>query len=467
MPDTLPWDHFTNQTPLSSLSSEPVIVIGAGLAGCWCARTLAEAGVNVVVLEAGTSAAAGASSNPAGIVKPFVTRSPSHAMSFYVEAHRYLLARLADWKLAEPCQYQECGVVQLAEKAYPESEHYAAVSPLQMSDTLGVQSSSHGLLFETSGWLNPSTLCHSLLQHERISLRCRSSVSAIEPCCRSSVSVNEPCEGQQTEGNNGQQSKINKGHQSEGIRWRVTIRHEALTGVAIKDEVLTGEAIMDEAIKEKDKSRSHTALETSHLVIATGAVLNKLPLTSHLTSIPARGQISRFNLASASHGKLKRVVSGTHYIIPDGNTVVAGASFERGVTNNQVKDDDDQANKAGAEITLSSLQIEGKPIESFAGVRATTPDRLPLVGPLPDKDACDRAYADLRHGRPLANYELLPVHTGVFVLGGLGSRGIVTAPFASRLLIDYMMGNSDILNWSSLINPARFQVRRLKRGQSG
>jgi len=417
MPDTLPWDHFTNEAPLSSLSTEPVIVIGAGLAGSWCARTLAEAGVNVLVLEAGTTAAAGASSNPAGIVKPFVTRSPSHAMSFYVEAHRYLLAQLAAWKLAEPCHYQECGVVQLAENAYPESEHYASVSPMQMPDTLGVQSSSHGLLFETSGWLNPSALCHSLLHHERISLRCRSSVTAIEPC--------EP-------------GKVN---QSKKKKWRV-------------------------AFQIDDVNQTDSTLETSHIVIATGAVLNKLPLTSHLTTIPARGQISRFDVTSTSHGKLHRVVSGTHYIIPDGNSVVVGASFERGVMNNQLKDDDDKANKKGAEYTLASLRLAGRAIESFAGVRATTPDRLPLIGPLPDKDACDRTYADLRHGRPLANYDSLPVHTGVFVLGGLGSRGIVTAPFASRLLIDYMMGDKSILHWSSLINPARFQIRRLKRGHS-
>lgn len=408
MPDSLPWDHFTNEAPVSSASAEPVIVIGAGLAGCWSARTLAEAGVNVVVLEAGTNAAAAASSNPAGIVKPFVTRSPSHAMSFYVEAHRYLLGQLANWELAQIGNFHACGVVQLVENAYPNSEHYLPVAPDQMLRTLGVHGDSHGLLFESSGWLNPSALCHCLLQHQRISVQCQTSVVAIEP--------------------------------SAGEKWRV--------GLQVGSEDAT------------------EALQASHVVIATGALLDKLAITAHLTITPARGQISRFAVSRSSLGMLERVISGNHYIIPDGDTVIVGASFERGVTNNQIKTDDDASNRQGATQTLASLDLCGETLESFAGVRATTPDRLPLVGPLPDTDACERIYADLRHGRPLADYPPLPVHKGIFLLGGLGSRGIVTAPFAARLLVDHMMGNGDIMHWSSLINPARFQIRRLKRSRN-
>ena len=408
MPDSLPWDHFANDTPLSSASPEPVIVIGSGLAGSWCARTLAEAGLRVIVLEAGTSSAVGASSNPAGIVKPFVTRSPSHAMSFYVEAHRYLLDRLAAWELAEACDYRACGVVQLVENAYPDSTHYAPVAPDKMPLTLGVPSDSHGLLFESSGWLNPSALCQRLLQHQRIALRCQTSVVTIEPC------VDE--------------------------KWRVGIRD--------------------------DSEGTADAMQASHVVVATGAVLDKLALTSHLTITPARGQISRFAVAPNLQGKLASVVSGNHYIIPDGDSVIIGASFERGVSDDFVKPEDDNFNRAGAAQTLPSLKLCGESLEAFAGVRATTPDRLPLVGPLPDKDACERSYTDLRHGRPLTSYCSLPVHKGVFVLGGLGSRGIVTAPFASRLLVDHILGSGDIMHWSSLINPARFQIRNLKRGQS-
>ena len=410
MPDSLPWDHFTNEAPVSSSSTKPVIVIGAGLAGSWCARTLAEAGVSVIVLEAGPTPAVGASSNPAGIVKPFVTRSPSHAMSFYVEAHRYLLEQLAAWKLAQSCNYHACGVVQLVENAYPDSQHYAPVTPDQMPSTLGVHSESHGLMFESSGWLNPSALCHRLLQHQRISLRCQSSVVAIEP------GDSEKCDGE---------------------KWCVGIR-------------VGSEGAAD-------------ALNASHVVVATGALLDKLALTSHLTITPARGQISRFAIAPSSDGTLTSVVSGNHYIIPDGETVIIGASFERGISDSLLKSEDDDSNRAGAAQTLPSLQLCGESLEAFAGVRATTPDRLPLVGPLPDKDACEHNYADLRHGRPLTGYCSLPVHDGIFVLGGLGSRGIVTAPFASRLLVDHMMGTGDIMHWSSLINPARFQIRRIKR----
>lgn len=409
MPESLPWDQLTNNNPLTPDSPHPVIVIGAGLAGCWIARTLAESGTRVTVLEAGAGPASGASKNPAGIVKPFVTRRPSLAMSFYIEAHRYLLERLSQWQLLKACGFTRCGVVQLVDRQYPVSKHFSCVTPGDMSDVLGVESDSHGLNFDQSGWLNPFALCQSLLQHQLITVRCQCSVHAIEP--------------------------------SEQDHWRIRVGDSS---TSLSDHQISGE----------------------HVVVTTGTALNKLQLTRHLTMTPARGQISRFAYRSAAT-RLSRVVSGKHYIIPDNNTVIVGATFERGIDDDSISPEDDRANRHGADTTLTALDILDRPTEAYAGVRATTPDRLPLVGPLPDSSACALAYADLQHGRPKDSYPSLPIHSGVFVLGGLGSRGIVTAPFAASLLVDHMMGHDDITQWTPLLNPARFQIRRLKRNGTG
>ena len=142
--------------------------------------------------------------------------------------------------------------------------------------------------------------------------------------------------------------------------------------------------------------------------------------------------------------------------------MIGGATFERDSLDASVRADDDASNRAGLASMLPQLQIKDA-IDAFAGVRATTPDRLPLVGPLSDASACNDIYADLHHGRKLSDYPALPIQPGIFVLGGLGSRGIVTAPFTAHLLADYMAGGKRIAEWTSLINPARFQIRRLKR----
>ena len=402
----LPWDQFALQQPVSPAQSEPVVVIGAGLAGCWMARTLAEAGVNVQVLEAGPGAASGASSNPAGIAKPFVTRGGSLAMNFYIQAHEYLRQTLRNWSLEEACQYCACGVIQLVDRPFEASKHFDNISGRQLQEALRMPYSGHGLRFANAGWLNPSALCQSLLVHERIALRTQSQAQSIE--------------------------------RGADAKWHIHLQDQ-------------------------------TCFRTRHVVIASGVALNKLALTAHLDVIPARGQISRFSLANAAHTRTSpparapaHVVSGKHYLIPDGDTVIVGATFERNSLDASVRADDDESNRAGLASMLPQLQIQDA-IDAFAGIRATTPDRLPLVGPLSDACACNDVYANLHHGRKLRDYPVLPIQPGIFILGGLGSRGIVTAPFAAHLLADYMIGGECIAEWASLTNPARFQIRRLKR----
>lgn len=393
MPDegALPWDRLSNSCPVKAHTSQPVVVIGAGLAGCWTARTLAENGIKVVVLESGPNAASGASSNPAGIVKPFVTRSPCHAMSFYLAAYAYLLERLQQWNLNTACSFHACGVTQLVQKPYPTSMHYECVSSDNLGSTLGVQAKGNAIRFAHSGWLNPNQLCRSLLAHDAIELNCNQSVSSVEAC-----------------------------------------------------------------VKEFD---------ADHVVLATGTALSSFSQTHQLPIVPARGQISRFKVPK-HQSKLKQVVSGKHYIIPDNDSVIVGATFERGVTFDDVKEADNQANLYGLQATLKGFAVDPIALDAYAGVRATTPDRLPLLGPAPNVEQCAHVYSDLHHGKSLDSYPSLPIHENLSVFSGLGSRGIVTAPYCAYLLSDYLSGGHAINPWLPLINPVRFVIRNLKKGLS-
>lgn len=422
----LPWNTVeSNLAPLTSdalpldlidgdatLRIEPIIILGAGLAGCWLARLLAARGIAVRLIDAHANVAAGASGNPAGIVKPHVTRTPCLAMDFHAAAHRCLLHQLESQ--AELRQggrdghlFHNIGVLQLVEQVYPSSPHYQCLDSLGAQTVAGVVLSSRALHFHDSGWLNPSALCRELVRHPGISLSTGTHVTGI--------------------------SRLDAPPRQ--AVWRLAIAQ--------------GKALL-----------------TSRLILACGNTLNGFPQTQSLPIVAARGQISRFAL-QAGATMPRSVISGRHYVIPDGETVLVGATFDRGVVDDQIQFADHARNLSGLRATLPSLPVHDTALAGYAGVRATTPDRLPLVGPAPDMQRLDALYADLRHGRPLHHYPALPCHEGLFVLGGLGSRGIVTAPLAATILADMLTG-ADAVSWEqwvSLVNPARFRIRDLKRGK--
>lgn len=98
---------------------------------------------------------------------------------------------------------------------------------------------------------------------------------------------------------------------------------------------------------------------------------------------------------------------------------------------------------------------------SRASVRATTPDRLPLIGAAPDADA----MAALWDGK--AEREAWPVLPGVYVAGGYGSRGFTWAPWAAGLIVAELCGSPPPADLPSLraVSPSRQILRRLRKSR--
>lgn len=100
---------------------------------------------------------------------------------------------------------------------------------------------------------------------------------------------------------------------------------------------------------------------------------------------------------------------------------------------------------------------------SRAAVRATSVDRLPVIGRLPDIEHILQTHADLRNGKRI----LAPVTNvpGIFVTGGFGSRGFTWAPWAAQIVTaqlfnDPMPAARNVLD---LVAPSRQILRDLKR----
>ena len=127
-----------------------------------------------------------------------------------------------------------------------------------------------------------------------------------------------------------------------------------------------------------------------------------------------------------------------------------------------------------AEATRSNIAAVARTMPDFAAtldpatsrprasVRCTTPDRLPVCGPLADWGFYSGAYDGLRTGKPL-DYPPGENRPGLFILSGLGSRGLVTAPYAAALLAAEMSGAPADATILQALHPARFFIRDLKR----
>jgi tRNA 5-methylaminomethyl-2-thiouridine biosynthesis bifunctional protein len=100
-----------------------------------------------------------------------------------------------------------------------------------------------------------------------------------------------------------------------------------------------------------------------------------------------------------------------------------------------------------------------------ASVRATTPDRQPICGPLADLNTVYDWAAPLAKGQATASER--PASGRLFALTGLGSRGFTLAPLLAHHLIDALMGRPGTLEQpvAEVLDPARFAIRAVRRGQ--
>lgn len=161
------------------------------------------------------------------------------------------------------------------------------------------------------------------------------------------------------------------------------------------------------------------------------------------------------------------IASGT-YALALGRKRLWGATFDKVApdTTPSVSDAARAENLKGVE-TLSPYWVRdahGDAIASRASLRATTTDRLPLIGAVPDHDAFLETFAGMRKGRP-ANADA-PFLDRVFVSSGFGARGFTWGPWAGSVLAARLCGAPAPASRSAMeaVAPARLLLRALKRG---
>jgi tRNA 5-methylaminomethyl-2-thiouridine biosynthesis bifunctional protein len=321
-----------------------VAVVGAGIAGAALARAFAALGVRARVVEA-ERPGAGASGFPSALVTPRLDAGDGDIATLYAQA----LSRAASVYRETPGAVIDRGVLQL-EQAPRDAGRFAkiAVQPIWPEGAMAALDAA-----ACSDRLGEPVPTGGLWMGEAM---------AVHPAAILEAWLGE------AERITATVDRI----EAAGRRWRLVDGADAVI------------------------------VEADVVVIAAG--WGTAGLEPALSLAPVRGQADWVEAVAAG------TVAWGGYMAPTGSGLLFGATHDRGETEGGPSPEASARNLATVAARLPGLAgriAAAGATRARTAVRATTPDRLPMAGPVPGTE-------------------------GLFVLGGLGSRGFCAAPLLAE-----------------------------------
>jgi len=144
---------------------------------------------------------------------------------------------------------------------------------------------------------------------------------------------------------------------------------------------------------------SNGIIKADSLIIAAGANSNNFEPWQDIPLHPLKGQIAEFEVSTPL--TFKHAISSLGYFIPSNSrTLSVGSTYEHSFENEQVTDEGANRLLEKAQRTFPYLAEKLSLKNQWAGIRATTPNKLPVTG---------------RH----------PQISNLYILSGLGSKGLL------------------------------------------
>ncbi len=426
------WEKsWSNPWPEKDAKVSKVGIIGAGLAGSATAHALALRGYSVTVLEKNASIASGASGNPRGLVHFNPGRQLTPANLFRLSAFSYAVRHYRNLAKHHNFAWQSCGLVQLArdkteleeyrnllEQKLYDSGFMTAINAEQATNISGLALSDSGLFFPQAGSLDPVALCQTWTSQNTIKLFTNRDVSAInfhEELWQ--VDMNGP-----------------NGPEKQKFDALVICDNGASPGLAQE---------------------------------------NKYPLRFNF------GQTDSFNLDGLipASSFLKCPVRKKGYLIPwgdeDPSRITIGGSFAAEDKHSNEHTTMQKHNfQMLKDITpvlhespASDLYTDIDKISSRRGMRCSTPDYLPLAGPVEEKHLTSNIFSGYQRN---ARKEIMSnphYYPGLYINIAHGSSGLVTTPLLGEYIASLISRESLPINHDEIaaVLPMRYLIRDLKR----
>lgn len=189
--------------------------------------------------------------------------------------------------------------------------------------------------------------------------------------------------------------------------------------------LIINETVDYSALLINDSEIQYKDIVAKKIIFAEGFGIHANPYFNHL---PLDGTKGELFIIKAPELKLIDIINTSVFILPLGN-----ALFKVGATYNWEDKTDLPTSEGREELVLrikEILQCDFEIISHYAGVRPTVKDRKPLLG----------------------NHE---THKNLFVLNGLGTRGVMLGPYSAKMVFELSENNKEI--------PMNYSIRRFKK----
>lgn len=381
--------------------------------------SLAARGWQVTVLERHDAPAREASGNPQGVLYLKLSAHGTALSQMILSGFGYTRRQLE--RLQKGQDWDACGVLQLAFDS-KEAERQAKLAEAFDSSLLrtlgqaeaeaiaGVALPAGGLFYPEGGWVHPPALCQAQLQHPNIQVQVHRHVIELR--------------------------------KSDGL-WQAWEGEQLLASAAL-------------------------------VVLAGAADVRRFEPCAQLPLKRIRGQITRLPATETSR-ELQTVVCAEGYVAPPrGDEHTLGASFDFHNDDLAPTVAEHQGNLALLEEIspdlaerLGTAALDPEQLQGRAAFRCTSPDYLPIVGPVADPEAFAEAYAVLGKDARQVPEVPCPWLEGLYVNSGHGSRGLITAPLSGELIAAWASGEPLPLPRAvaEASHPNRFGLRKLIRGK--
>ena len=413
-----PWD-----LPHGPLPARPerVLVVGAGLAGCTLAAAVAARGIDVTVVDRAALAGAG-SGNDQGILYTRLSRKHSALTDFALQsfhfATNYYRTLFASGRLVEGVDGSLCGNFQQSSDDQEMADMREVLAPVpelaqvldrhQACHKLHIDQPAAGYWYPASGWLRPASICLALVADPRITL--------LENCGELRLEY-------------------------DGDLWRT----------------FAGNTILASAPCAVVAAGVHSP------TLAPLAWLPVQAIRGQTTDLPGDGAWSSLRGNLCHEGYIAPARDGRHCI---------GATFVLHTSDTELREAEHASNldKLARAVpawraALAALDPAG--LSGRVGYRCASPDYLPIVGPVPDRDAFLHRYAGLRKNARQTISRKGDYMPGLYLSTAHGSRGLTSTPLAAELLASQICAEAPPMSRElcRALAPARFIIRDLARNR--